>query len=91
MAAWLFRLLKISEYLPENVKTTDSADSKLSDEELFIAGLLLHNLQLLQFNSHEVRMTHNVTLQFAQSYLIIALRIYIIFNLLFLIFNKTFY
>ncbi|XP_077276488.1 protein-lysine N-methyltransferase SMYD4 [Temnothorax americanus] len=54
MAAWLFRLLRASEYLPENVKTTDSADSKLSDEELFIAGLLLHNLQLLQFNSHEI-------------------------------------
>ncbi|EZA53989.1 SET and MYND domain-containing protein [Ooceraea biroi] len=54
MAAWLFRLLKTSEYLPENVKTADSADSKLSDEELFIAGLLLHNLQLLQFNTHEI-------------------------------------
>ncbi|KAL0119550.1 hypothetical protein PUN28_007773 [Cardiocondyla obscurior] len=54
MAAWLFRLLRIGEYLSENVKTIDSADSKLSDEELFIAGLLLHNLQLLQFNSHEI-------------------------------------
>jgi len=55
MAAWLFRLLRSGNYLPENVKTIDSADSRLSDEELFIAGLLLHNLQLLQFNSHEVR------------------------------------
>ncbi|XP_011707114.1 PREDICTED: SET and MYND domain-containing protein 4-like, partial [Wasmannia auropunctata] len=54
MAAWLFRLLRFSNYLPENVKTADSADSRLSDEELFIAGLLLHNLQLLQFNSHEI-------------------------------------
>ncbi|KAG5323607.1 SMYD4 protein, partial [Pseudoatta argentina] len=54
MATWLFRLLRSSNYLPENVKTADSADSRLSDEELFIAGLLLHNLQLLQFNSHEI-------------------------------------
>ncbi|XP_011883193.1 PREDICTED: SET and MYND domain-containing protein 4 [Vollenhovia emeryi] len=54
MAAWLFRLLRVGEYLPENVRSTDSADSKLSDEELFIAELMLHNLQLLQFNSHEI-------------------------------------
>nr|XP_012223994.1 PREDICTED: SET and MYND domain-containing protein 4 [Linepithema humile] len=54
MAAWLFRLLKTGEYFPENVKTTDSAESRLSDEELFISELLLHNLQLLQFNSHEI-------------------------------------
>lgn len=54
MSAWLFRLLKIGEYFPENVKTANSAESKLSNEELFIAELLLHNLQLLQFNSHEV-------------------------------------
>ncbi|KYN03191.1 PREDICTED: SET and MYND domain-containing protein 4-like [Cyphomyrmex costatus] len=54
MTTWLFRLLRSSNYLPENVKTTDSANSKLSDEELFIAGLLLHNLQSLQFNTHEI-------------------------------------
>ncbi|GAB1861357.1 SET and MYND domain-containing protein 4 [Camponotus japonicus] len=54
MAAWLFRLLKTSEYLPESMKTADTAHNKLSDEELFIAELLLHNLQLLQFNSHEI-------------------------------------
>jgi len=54
MAAWLFRLLKTGEYFPENVKSADSAESRLSDEELFISELLLHNLQLLQFNSHEV-------------------------------------
>ncbi|XP_019885520.2 SET and MYND domain-containing protein 4 isoform X2 [Camponotus floridanus] len=54
MAAWLFRLLKTSEYLPESMKTADTAHNKLSNEELFIAELLLHNLQLLQFNSHEI-------------------------------------
>lgn len=54
MAAWLFRLLKTGEYLPESMKTADTADSRLSEEELFIAELLLHNLQLLQFNSHEI-------------------------------------
>lgn len=79
MAAWLFRLLRTSEYLPENVKTADSADSRLSNEELFIAELLLHNLQLLQFNSHEVTTTHNTTLQFARSYLI-ALKSYYLYN-----------
>lgn len=88
MAAWLLRLLKISEYLPENVKTSDSADNKLSCEELFIAGLLLHNLQLLQFNSHEVRI-HNATLHFAQSYLI-ALRI-LLYMYIFYILSLIYY
>lgn len=54
MACWLLRLLKTTNYFPENVKTPDSSEEQLSNEELFIGHLLLHNLQLLQFNAHEV-------------------------------------
>ncbi|KAK2584344.1 hypothetical protein KPH14_006734 [Odynerus spinipes] len=54
IAAWLFRLVKTSKYLPDSDKTPDSAEGKLSEAELFVAELLLHSLQLLQFNSHEI-------------------------------------
>ncbi|XP_043467770.1 SET and MYND domain-containing protein 4-like isoform X2 [Leptopilina heterotoma] len=54
MACWLLRLLKTTSYFPENVKTPDSSEEQLSNEELFIGHLLLHNLQLLQFNAHEI-------------------------------------
>lgn len=54
MAAWLLRLLKTTNYLPEDVKTPDLSDHQLSSDELFIGDLLLHHLQLLQFNTHEV-------------------------------------
>ena len=55
IAAWLLRLLKISKYFPDNVKTPDVGDQNLSEEEQFIGGLLLHNLQLSPFNAHEVK------------------------------------
>lgn len=54
MASWLLRLLKTTDYIPTEFKTPSSPDAKLSAEELFLADLLFHNLQLLQFNSHEV-------------------------------------
>lgn len=54
MAGWLLRLLKMADYLPADVKTADLPGEKLSNEELHMADLLLHNLQLLQFNSHEI-------------------------------------
>ena len=31
------------------------ADKDATDEELYIGALLLRNLQVLQFNAHEVR------------------------------------
>jgi len=31
-----------------------AGDKSLSDEEIFIGGLLLRHLQLLQFNAHEI-------------------------------------
>lgn len=54
MACWLLRLLKTTSYFPENIKTPDTSEDLLSNEELFIGHLILHNLQLLQFNAHEV-------------------------------------
>ncbi|KAF7997983.1 hypothetical protein HCN44_009381 [Aphidius gifuensis] len=35
MAAWLLRVLKKSTYLPESSKTPDTAESKLTNDELF--------------------------------------------------------
>ena len=55
MAAWLLRVLKTSSYFPKAVKTPDAAEVALTEAELFVADAILHNLQLLQFNSHEVR------------------------------------
>lgn len=54
IASWLLRLLKTSSYFPEDVKTADTAETKPSEGELFIGGLILHSLMLLQFNSHEI-------------------------------------
>lgn len=54
MAAWLLRVLKMSSYVPKNVKTPDTAGIPLSKGEIMIADAILHHLQLLQFNSHEV-------------------------------------
>ncbi|XP_066591928.1 SET and MYND domain-containing protein 4-like [Prorops nasuta] len=54
MASWLLRLLKRSSYLPEEMKTPDSADTTFSEVELFFGELLFHHLQLMQFNSHEI-------------------------------------
>lgn len=55
MASWLLRLIKTTNYFPENIKTPDVSEVQLSKEELFIGQLILHNLQLLQFNTHEVK------------------------------------
>lgn len=57
IAAWLLRLLKTSGYFPESVKTPDTAKAKPSDGELYIGGLILHNLMIIQFNAHEVSCT----------------------------------
>ncbi|XP_015187287.1 PREDICTED: SET and MYND domain-containing protein 4-like [Polistes dominula] len=59
IAAWLLRLVKTTKYLPNNDKTPDSSEVKLSDAELFVGELLLHHLQLLQFNSHEISELNN--------------------------------
>lgn len=50
MACWLLRLLKKTPYFPE----TSSELASLSDEEARVGALILHNLQIMQFNTHEV-------------------------------------
>ncbi|XP_035734855.1 SET and MYND domain-containing protein 4-like [Vespa mandarinia] len=71
IAAWLLRLMKTTTYLSDKDKTPDSAESNLSKAELLVAELLLHHLQLLQFNSHEIseltRPTKDTTLARAKS------------------------
>ncbi|KAI4487055.1 hypothetical protein M0802_012078 [Mischocyttarus mexicanus] len=59
IAAWLLRLVKTTTYLPNKDRTPDSSEVKLSDAELFVGELLLHHLQLLQFNSHEISELNN--------------------------------
>ncbi|KZC10665.1 SET and MYND domain-containing protein 4 [Dufourea novaeangliae] len=54
IAMWLLRLLKKGPYFPENVKTPDTVEAKPSEGELYIGGLILHSLMLLQFNAHEI-------------------------------------
>lgn len=54
MASWLLRLLKRGSYFPKETNTPDSAEAELSPEEIFVGGLILHNIQLLQFNAHEI-------------------------------------
>lgn len=54
IAAWLLRVLKMSKYFPSDVKTPDVGGQDLSEEEKFIGDQLMHNIQLLAFNSHEV-------------------------------------
>ncbi|XP_031850428.2 protein-lysine N-methyltransferase SMYD4 [Nomia melanderi] len=54
IALWLLRLLKKGPYFPEDVKTPDTAGTKLSESELYIGGLLLNSLMILQFNTHEI-------------------------------------
>ncbi|XP_075232521.1 protein-lysine N-methyltransferase SMYD4-like [Lycorma delicatula] len=53
MAVFLFKCLKTAGFFI-NSDSNEEKDSQLSDDELYIGGLMLHNLQFLQFNAHEV-------------------------------------
>lgn len=53
MALFLLNCLKIGGYFGENKR-----EKNLSQNEIFIAELLLHHLQISQFNSHEVSELH---------------------------------
>lgn len=48
MAVFLLNLLKKTDYLRSNEKMT------LNEVETYVGGLILKNLQLLQFNAHEI-------------------------------------
>ncbi|KYB29741.1 SET and MYND domain-containing protein 4 [Tribolium castaneum] len=55
MAIYLLRLLKFSGYFGGNIK-----DDVVTEEEVFIASLILRHLQILQFNSHEISELRNL-------------------------------
>lgn len=50
MALFLFQCLRASGYVTYQPDDPQS----ITEEELFVASLLLHHLQLLQFNAHEI-------------------------------------
>lgn len=60
IAAWLLRVLKTSSYLPASVRTPDAPEIALSEGETLVADAILYHLQMLQFNSHEVRDIHSL-------------------------------
>ncbi|KAF5284773.1 hypothetical protein FQA39_LY04498 [Lamprigera yunnana] len=53
IAVYLLRVLKASTYFDYVTK-----DDVLTNTEIFICKLLMHNLQLLQFNAHEISEVH---------------------------------
>ncbi|XP_043197664.1 SET and MYND domain-containing protein 4-like [Amphibalanus amphitrite] len=53
MAVLLLKHLRVAGFFGE-VTEDDPADRALSSDELLVGSLLLHHLQLLQFNAHEV-------------------------------------
>lgn len=55
MSIFLLRLLKFAGYFGDNIK-----DDVITEEEVFIASLILRHLQILQFNSHEISELRNI-------------------------------
>ncbi|KAF5303889.1 hypothetical protein FQR65_LT08083 [Abscondita terminalis] len=53
IAIYLLRLLKTSTYFD-----TVTEEDKLTDDEVFICKLILHNLEVLRFNAHEISELH---------------------------------
>ncbi|KAK4871558.1 hypothetical protein RN001_015682 [Aquatica leii] len=53
ISIYLLRLLKTSTYFNKIVP-----ENKLTEDEVFICKLILHNLELLQFNAHEISELH---------------------------------
>ncbi|RZF40765.1 hypothetical protein LSTR_LSTR011282 [Laodelphax striatellus] len=66
MAVFLFRTLKSTQYFKNEGDelltngTSGKCKSSLSNDEVYIGGLILRNLQFLQFNAHEVSELHFV-------------------------------
>lgn len=54
MAIYLMRLLKVAGYFGNTVQ-----EDCLTEEEVYIASLILRHLQILQFNSHEISEVRN--------------------------------
>lgn len=53
MALFLFQCLRASGFLPTRHRYEEDA-LNITDDEIFVASLLLRHLQLLQFNAHEI-------------------------------------
>lgn len=56
MTLFLLQCLRKTSYFHKNSTVSDPNEPSphLNDEEIFIAQLILHHLQILQFNAHEV-------------------------------------
>ena len=55
MALFLFQCLRASGYLPSSRSRYDDEDAQsITEDEIYIASLILRHLQLLQFNAHEI-------------------------------------
>ncbi|XP_046986428.1 SET and MYND domain-containing protein 4-like [Schistocerca americana] len=56
MAVLLLRCLKMTDYFECSGTSIseDKIEGELTENEAFIGGLLLHHLELLQFNAHEI-------------------------------------
>lgn len=53
MALFLFQCLRASGFLPTRHRYEEDA-LNITEDEIYIASLLLRHLQLLQFNAHEI-------------------------------------
>ena len=54
MALFLFQCLRASGFLPTYKHRYDENDKSITEDEIYIASLILRHLQLLQFNAHEI-------------------------------------
>lgn len=54
MALFLFQCLRASGFLPTSHHRYDEDALNITEDEIYIASLLLRHLQLLQFNAHEI-------------------------------------
>lgn len=71
MAVFLLDCLKQTSYFTQEDENIENGDvtGPPSENEIYIAELLLHNLQVLQFNAHEVSeiQVHNNDIETASS------------------------
>lgn len=52
MATFLVKFLEANKYFDSDM--TDKTDDARAEDKAFIGGLIIRNLQILQFNSHEI-------------------------------------
>ncbi|XP_077301944.1 protein-lysine N-methyltransferase SMYD4-like isoform X2 [Arctopsyche grandis] len=54
MAFFLLRCLQKTYFFSDDMSGTENFERDLTQEEMKIVALLLHNIQMLQFNAHEI-------------------------------------